>query len=74
MANSREEDIRPVYKAWFPKGLEDPDLTLMKVTAEKAEYWDSPNGTVVHLLGLVKALATGHRAEIGEHAQVTLNH
>ena len=27
---------------WFPKGLEDPDLALLEVRIDKAEYWDQP--------------------------------
>jgi general stress protein 26 len=30
----------PMASAWFPKGLDDPDIALIKVTAESAEYWD----------------------------------
>jgi general stress protein 26 len=33
---------------WFPKGLDDPDLVLLKVTVEKAEYWDAASSTMVH--------------------------
>ncbi len=62
----------PLYKTWFPKGLDDPELTLLKVDVSKAEYWDSPNGAIVYLLGAVKALATGQSAEVGEHEKVTL--
>ena len=29
-------------KAWFPKGEDDPEIALIRVTAEKAEYWDAP--------------------------------
>ncbi|MGH9631698.1 MAG: pyridoxamine 5'-phosphate oxidase family protein [Bryobacteraceae bacterium] len=39
-----EELWSPLYKAWFPKGLDDPDLALLKVQVNKAEYWDSPSG------------------------------
>ena len=49
----------PKYKAWFPKGLDDPDMALLRVDVTKAEYWDTPGGAVVHAIGLVKALATG---------------
>lgn len=62
----------PAYKAWFPKGLDDPDLTLLKVTVEKAEYWDSPGGAVAHLIGFVKAMATGKRADVGDHEKIEL--
>ena len=27
---------------WFPRGLEDPDLALLEVRIDKAEYWDAP--------------------------------
>jgi general stress protein 26 len=49
----------PLYKAWFPQGLEDPDLALLKVSVDKAEYWDSPASAVVRLVGFVKAAVTG---------------
>lgn len=29
--------------AWFPRGLEDPDLALLEVRIDKAEYWDQPH-------------------------------
>jgi len=28
---------------WFPRGLEDPDLALLEVRIDKAEYWDEPH-------------------------------
>ena len=27
---------------WFPRGLEEPDLALLEVRIDKAEYWDEP--------------------------------
>ena len=62
----------PAYKAWFPEGLDDPDLALLKVTVEKAEYWDAPSGKVVHLVGFVKALATGEKFEPGDHDKMQI--
>ena len=62
----------PVFKAWFPDGLEDPDLALLKVHAEKAEFWDTPNGVVVHLLGVAKALATHQPYHAGENKKLDL--
>lgn len=35
---------KPTLSAWFPRGLHDPNLALLKVTIAKAEYWDSPSG------------------------------
>ena len=67
-----EELWSPVLKAWFTDGLEDPHLCLLKVTAEQAEYWDSPSGKLVQLFGFVKAIATGEEADWGENKKVIL--
>src|ERR671924_634106 len=32
----------PGLARWFPRGLEDPDLALLEVRVDKAEYWDEP--------------------------------
>ena len=31
---------RPTMKLWFPEGAEDPQLTLIRVEPQYAEYWD----------------------------------
>jgi general stress protein 26 len=67
-----EELWSPILKAWFPEGLDDPSLCLMKVTAEQAEYWDSPSGKLVQLVGFVKAIATGTQADWGENKKLDL--
>jgi general stress protein 26 len=46
-------------RAWFPKGKDDPDLALIKVTPERGEYWDGPSSTILHLYGYIKARLTG---------------
>jgi len=63
----------PVLKAWFPQGLDDPQLALIRVDAEKAEYWDSASSTLVHLVGFVKAVATGTPYRPGDNAKVDLH-
>lgn len=67
-----EELWNPIYKAWFPKGLDDPTLCLLKVSVDQAEYWDSSSSTVVQVVGFVKALVTGERADGGDHGKVSL--
>lgn len=49
----------PFAKAWFPDGPESPDLSLIKVTVQSADYWESPHAKVVQLLGFAKAILTG---------------
>ena len=36
----------PAMKLFFPGGKDDPNLRLIRVRAESAEYWDGP-GTVI---------------------------
>lgn len=53
------------FKAWFPEGKKDPDLALLRVRVDHAEYWDAKSAAMVPLAGLVKALATGAPAPSG---------
>ena len=67
-----EELWNPILKAWFPKGLDDPHICLLKVNAEQAEYWDSSSSTLVQIAGFVKAMVTGQSADGGENEKVNL--
>lgn len=49
----------PLYRTWFPKGLEDPNLILLKVHVQEAEYWHAPDGRMVRLPGFVKTGIAG---------------
>lgn len=62
----------PAMKAWFPQGPEDPEIGLLKVEADKAEYWATPSSAVVHLVGFVKATVTGKPYHPGENEKVDL--
>lgn len=65
-----EEMWRPGLKAYFPKGLDDPELALLRVTVESAEYWDTPSAPIVRIAGFVKALAAGQRYEPTEQEKL----
>jgi general stress protein 26 len=60
----------PIYRAYFPKGLDDPELTLLKVRISEAEYWDSPSSRMVQIAGFVRAIVTGERSPMGEHGKL----
>lgn len=61
---------RPLYRAWFPNGPEDPNLTFLRVEVQRAEYWDQGSRRMVQLFGYLKALFTGHRHLPGGHAEL----
>ena len=62
----------PALKAWFPQGMDDPEIALIKVRVEQAEYWDSPSSAMAHVAGYVKAVATGQPYRPGENEKVNL--
>ena len=64
----------PLVAAWFPEGVDDPHLALVKVTREAAEYWDAEVGKMQQLLKMARAAITGHPPKIapGEHGRVDL--
>lgn len=63
---------KPILQAWFPKGIDDPDLALLRVTMEKAEYWDSPSSKVSQVINFVSALVSGESAGWGENKKIDL--
>jgi general stress protein 26 len=41
----------PRYEAWFPKGVQDPNLILLRVRIRGVEYWDEAAGRMAKLAG-----------------------
>ena len=70
-AKAKELWAEPM-RTWFPKGIDDPDLILIKVDAERAQYWDAPSSAVVYAYGYAKARLTGERPDPGEEGKVRL--
>lgn len=63
----------PSHKAWFPKGPDDPNLMLIKVHIERAEYWDQPAGQMAVLFSWAKAVTTGEaQRESAHHEKIKM--
>ncbi|MDX1933119.1 MAG: pyridoxamine 5'-phosphate oxidase family protein [Capsulimonadales bacterium] len=67
-----EQLWRPTFKAWFPQELETPNICLLKVETESAEYWDSPSGVVATTIALVRNTLTQESRPVGENKTVEL--
>jgi general stress protein 26 len=63
----------PWLRTWFPRGLDDPNLALLQVSVDTAEYWDAPSSTMVQLFGVVKAALTGQSPQPGDHAKLVVD-
>lgn len=44
----------PVLKTWFTEGIDDPRISVIKVTPEEGYYWDTKHGMAV---AIIKRLA-----------------
>lgn len=65
-----EELWKPEFKMWFPEGKDDPEIALLRVNLEKAEYWDSPSSTIGYALNFLSSLVTGKEADGGENKKL----
>jgi general stress protein 26 len=55
-------------KIWWDSP-DDPNIRLIRVRPDEAEYWDTP-GNVVSSIKVAFALATGAHVDYGEHKKV----
>jgi len=67
-----DELWKPEFKMWFPNGKDDPDVALLRVNLEKAEYWDSPSSTIAYALNFVSSVVTGKEPDQGENRKLEL--
>lgn len=72
--NKMAELWSPMLKAYFPDGLDDPHLSLIKVEVDRAEYWDAPSSSLVQAIGYAKAAIAGKPYEggVAEHEKMSL--
>jgi general stress protein 26 len=58
-------------RTWFPRGTDDPDIALLKVEVERAEYWDAPSSAMVHAYGYAKAADPGRSPDPGDNEKLS---
>ena len=61
-----------MYKAWFPKGEDDPEIAVLRVDVSDGDYWEASSSKVVRYAKYALAAATGGSTPVGEsgHVQV----
>ena len=59
------------YQTYFPQGKEDPNIQLIHIAANGAEYWES-DGKVRSLIQIARGLVTGEHAHQGENETIKL--
>ena len=52
------------HRVWFPNGPDDPDIAMIAITPDSAEFWDtSGTNRLEYIWEAAKAYATGQRAD-----------
>jgi general stress protein 26 len=58
--------------AWWPRGPHDPNVRVLRVVPEQAEYWDTRGNSIVVALKMMTARMTGREPDLGENKKVPL--
>lgn len=66
-----DEIWSPAYEAFFEHGKSDPDIQLIRVVCNGAQYWKG-SGTLVTLYKLAKASVTGETEDLGTSKSISL--
>jgi general stress protein 26 len=61
-----------MYKAWFPKGEDDPEITVLRVDVSDGDYWEASSSKLVFYAKYALAAATGGGVPVGESGHVTV--
>lgn len=59
-------------KAYFPRGINDPKLTLIEVAVRTAEFWDGPGSLIGKAIAFAVARVTKRDDAMGENRIVDL--
>jgi general stress protein 26 len=53
----------PTYRAWFPRGAEDREATVIRVAVDHVDYWEPPRSRFIRVWQALKAIATRRAAD-----------
>ncbi len=68
-----KELFTPIVKTWFPEGLDDPNLTLIRFDTDSGHFWDSPGGLFQVLGAFAKSMLTHTPGQGGEKGDLELH-
>ena len=61
-----------MYKAWFPKGEDDPDISVLRVDVTEGDYWEASSSKLVFFAKYALAAATGGSVAVGQSGHVNV--
>jgi general stress protein 26 len=60
-----EQYYTTLQRTWFPKGLDDPDITLVRFDADGGNYWDGHDSYARLAIAFAKSIVTGTPGKSG---------
>lgn len=55
----------PFAKAWFKDGVDDTDISLIKIQPQTAYYWDTKNNKTISMIQMLASIVTGSAPDDG---------
>lgn len=63
----------PMYKAWFPGGETDPEISVLRVDVTEGDFWEASDLRLVRLARYVAAAVTGGAVPVGAAGHVRVS-
>jgi general stress protein 26 len=67
-----EELWDPTLQNWFPQGLEDPKICLVKVATETAHFWNHSSSKMGLLFQMIRSITKGDQYKETEKGKLDL--
>jgi general stress protein 26 len=68
-----DELWNPMFKAWFPEGKDDPNIAVLRVEVDEANYWEASSSKLVFGVKYLARAITGGGVDVGEQCKVLVN-
>jgi general stress protein 26 len=65
-----EELWNTFAEAWFPEGVDDPHLALLRIDVDRAQYWEDKKPKVLQLAEIVVGAVTGRPPKSGDERKL----
>ena len=62
----------PAMSVFFPQGKDDPNLCMLRIEAQSAEYWDGPGSAAGKALYFVMTAVNKNPGNLSENARINL--
>ncbi|RXF67950.1 pyridoxamine 5'-phosphate oxidase family protein [Hansschlegelia zhihuaiae] len=67
-----KDRFNEMAKVWFPEGADDPNVRLLVVRPQSAEYWDGKTNPITVAFEIVKARMSSERPDMGDNRKVAM--